>query len=147
MPLSRDEDLAKLIGSARTIAVVGLSDRPDRPSYGVARYMAERGWTVIGINPKLAGTELFGELVRARVSEIKEPVDIVDIFRRSEEAGTAVDEAIGAGARAVWLQLGVIDVAAAERAEAAGIPVVMDRCLKIDAARLGIVGPRRASTA
>ena len=136
MPLTNDQDIADLLGSARTIAVIGASDQPSRPSYGVAAFMAERGWRVLPVNPRITGEHIHGEYVWRELAQIGEPIDIVDIFRRPEEAGQAVDEAIAAGAKAVWLQLGVVNEAAARRAEDAGLKVVMDRCIKIDAARL-----------
>jgi predicted CoA-binding protein len=138
MPLTRDEDLAALLASARTIAVVGASDRPNRPSYGVMQFLSDRGWRVLPVNPRITGERIVGEYVWHDLGQIGEPIDIVDIFRRPEEAGEAVDQAIAAGARAVWMQLGVINEAAAARAEAAGLLVVVDRCIKIDAARLGV---------
>ncbi|MBA2704326.1 MAG: CoA-binding protein [Blastocatellia bacterium] len=108
------------------IAVVGLSSNPSRPSYGVASYMKRRDYKVIAVNPN--ETEVFGEKAYASLAEVPGKIDLVDIFRRSSEAGTAVDEAIAIGAKAVWLQEGVIDEAAAQRAAAAGLLVVMDRC-------------------
>ena len=138
MPLTQAEDIEELLRNARTIAMVGASDRPDRPSYGVMRFLQQQGYRVIPVNPQIAGTMLHGERVLARLSDIEEPIDIVDIFRRPQAAGEAVDEAIAAGAKAVWLQLGVINEAAADRAEAAGLKVVMDRCPKIDIMRLRI---------
>lgn len=139
--MDEDEVIAKLLGESRTIAVVGASDRPDRASFGVMRFLLERGWTVFPVNPNLAGGEILGQPVLASLADIGEPVDIVDIFRRSEEAGRSVDEAVAAGAKAVWLQLGVVNEAAAERAKAAGLQVVMDRCIKIEAADLGVSAP------
>ncbi len=140
MPIEDDASLSELLSTSRTIAVVGASDRPERASFGVMRFLLDRGWRVIPVNPRLEGREILEQPVKASLAEIGEAVDIVDIFRRSEEAGAAVDDAIAAGAKAVWLQLGVIDDRAADRAEAAGLKVVMDRCIKIDAARLGIAG-------
>jgi len=136
MPLDRAEDIAELLGQARTIAMVGASDRPNRASYGVMRFLQSRGYRVIPVNPQIAGEQLHGERVVASLADIGEPIDIVDIFRRPLAAGDAVDEAIAAGARAVWLQLGVVNEEAARRAEAAGLKVVMDRCPKIEIARL-----------
>ena len=138
MPIEDDEGLTDLLRSSRTIAVVGASDRPERASYGVMRFLLDRGWEVIPVNPRLAGQEIHGLPVQPSLASIGEPVDIVDVFRRSEEAGAIVDEAIAARAKAVWLQLGVYDDEAVARAEAAGLRAVADRCIKIDAARLGV---------
>jgi len=110
----------------RTIAVIGLSSDPWRPSNSVAEYMRRSGYRVIAVNPN--ETEVFGDRAYAHLSQVSEKVDLVDIFRRSDEAGSAVDDAIAAGAKAVWLQEGVIDNAAAQRALDAGLMVVMDRC-------------------
>jgi predicted CoA-binding protein len=138
MPLTRDEDIAALLRATRTIAMVGASDRPDRPSHGVMRFLQSRGYRVIPVNPQLAGQELLGERVVGSVAEAGPGIDMVDIFRRPQAAGEAVDEAIAAGARSVWLQIGVINEEAAGRAEAAGLQVVMDRCPKIEIPRLSI---------
>ena len=138
MPLTRDEDIRQLLEETRTIAMVGASDRPDRPSYGVMAYLQSRGYRVIPVNPQITGEHVHGEFVYRELSQIGEPIDIVDIFRRPIAAGEAVDEAIAAGAKAVWLQLGVINEEAAVRAEAAGLKVVMDRCPAIEIPRLGI---------
>ena len=138
MPLTRDEDIYELLAGARTIAMVGASDRPDRASYGVMKFLQDRGYRVIPVNPQITGQHLHGEFVWRELSQIGEPIDIVDIFRRPMAAGEAVDEAIAIGAKAVWLQLGVINGEAAERAEAAGLKVVMDRCPKIEIPRLGV---------
>ena len=138
MPLTRDEDIAELLMSARTIAMVGASDRPDRPSYGVMRFLQDHGYRVLPVNPQITGEHVLGEFVWRDLSQIGIPIDIVDIFRRPEAAGDAVDQAILAGAKAVWMQLGVINDEAAARAEAAGLKVVMDRCLKIEIMRLGL---------
>lgn len=140
MPLSRDEDIAELLTSARTIAVVGASDRPDRASYRVMKALQDHGYRVIPVNPQITGEHVLGEFVWRELAQIGVPIDIVDIFRRPEAAGEAVDQAIAVGAKAVWLQLGVINEEAAARAEAAGLTVVMDRCPKIEMARLGL-GP------
>jgi predicted CoA-binding protein len=138
VPLARDEDIAELLTSARTIAMVGASDRPNRPSYGVMRILQQHGYRVLPVNPQIAGESLHGEQVRRELSEIDVPIDIVDIFRRPDAAGEAVDEAIRVGAKAVWMQIGVINREAAARAEAAGLKVVMDRCPAIELRRLGI---------
>lgn len=141
MPLSHDDELRSLLGSVRRIAMVGASAKPDRPSYGVMRFLLDHGWQVIPVNPGLAGQSILGQPVVASLSDISPPVDMVDIFRSSEAAGEAVDDAIAHGARAVWLQLGVINHAAADRAEQAGLTVVMDHCPKIEVRRLGLSGP------
>ena len=138
MPLTRDEELAELLTNARTIAIVGASDRPDRPSYGVMKFLQNHGYRVLPVNPQITGEHLQGEFVWRELSQIGEPIDIVDIFRRSDAAGEAVDQAIAVGAKAVWMQLGVIDDAAAARAEAAGLKVVMNHCIKIELLRLRV---------
>ncbi|MFA6125206.1 CoA-binding protein [Sphingomonas sp.] len=138
MPLTQDADLRTLLQETRVIALVGASDRPDRPSYRVKRTLQEHGYRVIPVNPQITGEHVHGEFVFRDLSQIGESIDLVDIFRNSAAAGEAVDEAIAVGAKAVWLQLGVINEAAAERAEAAGLKVVMDRCPAIELPRLEI---------
>jgi predicted CoA-binding protein len=138
MPLERDEDIYDLLANSRTIAMIGASDRPDRPSYGVMAFLQRQGYRVIPVNPQITGEHIHGEYVWRELSQIGEPIDIVDIFRRPQAAGEAVDEAIAAGAKAVWLQIGVINEEAAARAEAAGLKVVMNRCPKIEIPRLGV---------
>jgi predicted CoA-binding protein len=131
MPLTADADIKALLEGARTIAMIGASDRPDRPSYGVMAKLQAHGYRV-------TGEHIHGEFVFRELSQLGDPIDIVDIFRNSAAAGEAVDQAIAAGAKAVWMQLGVINEAAAARAEAAGLKVVMDRCPAIDIPRLGV---------
>ena len=138
MPLTSNEDIADLLSNAKTIALVGASDRPDRASYGVMKYLQDHGYRVIPVNPQLTGEHVHGEFIWRELAQIGEPIDIVDIFRKSEDAGEIVDQAIAVGAKAVWMQLGVINAEAAARAEAAGLKVVMDRCPKIEIARLGV---------
>jgi len=138
MPLTRDEDIKALLEQTRTIALVGASDRPDRPSYGVMAFLQRQGYRVIPVNPQITGEHVHGEFVFRELSQIGEPIDLVDIFRRPLAAGEAVDEAIAVGAKAVWMQLGVINEEAAARAEAAGLKVVMDRCPAIEIPRLGV---------
>ncbi|SEJ33003.1 hypothetical protein SAMN05518849_10577 [Sphingobium sp. AP50] len=138
MPLTQAEDIATLLGETRTIALVGISDRPGRASYSVMAFLQDHGYRVLPVNPQIAGEHVHGEFVWGRLSDIGVPIDMVDIFRRSDVAGEAVDEAIAAGAKSVWMQIGVIDEAAAARAEAAGLKVVMDRCPAIEIPRLGI---------
>ena len=136
MPLTDAQDIADLLNETRTIALVGISDRPDRPSYGVMKTLQDHGYRVLPVNPQIAGEHVHGEFVWASLSDIGVPIDMVDIFRRSEAAGDAVDDAIAAGAKAVWMQLAVINEAAAARAEAAGLKVVMGRCPAIEIRRL-----------
>ncbi|MGN7158884.1 CoA-binding protein [Sphingomonas sp. SAFR-052] len=133
-----DDGIRKLLTEARTIALVGASDRPDRASYGVMAYLQRQGYRVIPVNPQITGEHLHGEFVFRDLGQIGERIDIVDIFRNSAAAGDAVDAAIAAGAKAVWMQLGVVNEAAAARAEAAGLQVVMDRCPAIEIPRLGV---------
>ena len=135
--MTTDAEIRDILTSVRRIAVVGWSPKPDRPSHGVAAFLAARGYHVIPVNPGQAGQTALGEAVRATLAEAG-PVDMVDIFRRSEEAGAVVDEAIAIGAKVIWMQLGVLDRAAADRARAAGLMVVMDRCPAIEIPRLGL---------
>ena len=138
MPITADADIKALLESARTIALVGASDRPDRPSYRVMATLQRHGYRVIPVNPQITGEHIHGEFVFRDLHQLGDEIDIVDIFRRSDAAGEVVDQAIAIGAKAVWMQLGVIDQAAAARAEAAGLKVVMDRCPAIDLPRLGV---------
>lgn len=138
MPLTTDAEIAELLAGTRVIAMVGASDRPDRPSYGVMQFLQDHGYRVMPVNPQITGETIHGEFVWRDLSQIGEPIDMVDIFRRPQAAGEAIDEAIAAGAKSVWMQLGVINEEAAARAEKAGLKVVMDRCPKIEIARLGL---------
>lgn len=133
--MNEPETIKRILGECRTIAVIGLSSDPRRASHGVAAYMKRSGYRVIPVNPY--ETEVLGEKAYAHLSEVPFKVDLVDIFRRSDKAGEAVDDAIASGASAVWLQEGVIDGAAAERAEQAGLLVVMDRCWLTEKYRYG----------
>ena len=146
MPLTFDADIAQLLRETRTVALVGISDRPTRPSYGVMQFLQDHGYRVFPVNPQITGEHVHGEYVWRELAQIGEPIDLVDIFRRSEDAGEAVDQAIAVGAKAVWMQLGVLNEAAAARAEAAGLKVVMDRCPAIDIPRLGIERIEPAAT-
>src|SRR3954463_7493099 len=145
MPLTRDEDIAELLRNARTIAGVGASDRPDRPSYGVMKFLMDWGYRVIPVNPQITGEHVLGEFVWRELAQIGVPIDVVDIFRRPEAAAEAVEQAIFVGAKAVWMQIGVINEEAAARAEAAGLKVVMGRCPHIEIPRLRV--PRIAAQA
>jgi predicted CoA-binding protein len=138
MPLTTDAEIRDLLAQTRTVAMIGASDRPDRPSWDVMRFLQSWGYRVIPVNPQITGEHVHGEYVWRELAQIGEPIDMVDIFRRPQAAGEAVDEAIAAGAKSVWLQMGVINHEAAARAEAAGLKVVMDRCPKIDLPRLGV---------
>jgi len=129
-----DDDIRYALEQTRTWAVVGCSPDPGRDSHRIAALLQRRGFRVIPVNP--AASEILGERCYASVTEIGEPVDVVDVFRRSSEAGAHVDEAVEIGARVVWMQLGVIDEAAAARAREAGLRVVMDRCPAIELPRL-----------
>ena len=138
MPLTRDEEIADLLTKARTIAVVGASDRPNRPSYAVMKFLQDWGYRVLPVNPQITGEHVLGEFVWRELAQIGIPIDIVDIFRRPQMALEAVEQAIFVGARAVWMQIGVVNVEAAAKAEANGLKVVMDRCPKIEIPRLRI---------
>lgn len=138
MPLTTDEDIRALLTEARTIALVGASDRPDRPSYGVMKRLQDHGYRVIPVNPQITGEHVHGEFVFRELGQLGDSIDIVDIFRRSDAVEPIVEEAIAIGAKAIWMQLGVVNEAAAARAEAAGVKVVMDRCPAIEIPRLGI---------
>ena len=126
MEINSSEAIKKILEDCRTIAVVGLSSSPARASNGVAGYMKRQGYKIIPVNPK--EEQVLGEQSYPTLADVPIKIDLVDVFRRSEEAGKVVDEAIKVGAKAVWLQEGVIDNAAAERAQEAGLLVVMDRC-------------------
>jgi predicted CoA-binding protein len=125
--LVEEAQIAKILASAKTIAVVGLSSKPWRPSFGVSAYMQKQGYHIIPVNPNVG--EALGESSYQRLDDVPEPIDIVNIFRRSEEVGPIVDAAIRLGARCIWMQEGVVDHEAAARAEAAGLDVVVNRCI------------------
>lgn len=119
---------SKILRQSETIAIVGLSPDPERPSYGVASFLKEKGYRILPVNP--SEEEILGEKSYPDLSSIPEPIDTVDIFRKSEAVPLIVEEAIRAGAKAVWMQEGVINEEAAENARKAGLMVVMDRCMK-----------------
>lgn len=143
--MTDSSSITDLLKSARTIAVVGLSAHQDRPSFEVAKYLQQKGYRIIPINPTYAGTHILGEhcystltLAAQTVSAEVGKIDIVDCFRRSEFIGPIVDEAVAVGAGCIWMQLGVVNDDAAAQAKAAGLRVVMDKCIKIEhAAHLG----------
>lgn len=128
--------IREILDGVKTVALVGASPNWNRPSYFVMKYLQAKGYRVLPVNPGVAGQEILGETVHASLKELPEPVDMVDIFRNSEAAGAIADDAVAIGAKVVWMQLSVRNDAAAERAEAAGLKVVMDRCPKIEFARL-----------
>ena len=129
-----DRAIRQILETAKTVAIVGLSDKPDRDSYKVAKYLQEHGYRIIPVNPTVS--EVLGEKSYASVTDIPEQVDIVDVFRKPDAVLPVVQEAIDAGAATLWLQLGVVNQEAADKAEAAGLQVVMDRCMKIEHGRL-----------
>ncbi len=133
-----DSYLRDILTGARTIAVVGASPRAHRPSHRVMAYLQQQGYRTIPVNPNAAGAKINGEVCYATLAEVPEPIDMVDVFRRTEAAGGVADEAVAAGAAVVWMQLGVRDDAAAARAEARGLRVVMNRCPAIEIPRLGL---------
>ena len=122
-----DNEIAKLLRRANTIAVVGLSDSPWRPSFGVTQYMKGQGYHIIPVNPNIR--ESLGEAAYERLEDVPQKIDVVNIFRRSEYVGEVVDSAIKLGVQWIWMQEGVVDDDAAARAEAAGIGVIMNRCI------------------
>ncbi len=131
------EDIRRIMTETKRIAVVGASDKPHRPSYGVLGYLVDQGYDVTAVNPGLAGKKIQERPVVASLEEAG-PLDMVDIFRASDQVAPVVDEAIRLGAKTVWMQLGVIDEASAARAREAGLTVVMDRCPAIEGPMLGM---------
>ena len=131
-----DDYIRSILENVRTIAMVGASSNTVRPSYFVLKYLLEKGYRVFPVNPGHAGKEFLGQTVYASLSDIPDPVDMVDIFRNAQAAGPITDEAIAIGAKIVWMQLSVRNDEAAARAEAAGLKVVMNRCPKIEYGRL-----------
>ena len=137
LDLAYPDDLLRcVLRTVRTIAMLGASAKPERPSNGVMRFLQQRGYRVVPVNPGIAGRMLHGERVHARLADIEEEIDMVDVFRNRAALGAAAEEAIAIGAKVLWLQLGLVDEAAAARAAAAGLTVIMDRCPAIEVPRL-----------
>lgn len=133
-----DQTIREVLTRIQRIALVGASDRPERPSYGVMKYLLDQGYEVIPVSPKLAGKTLLGQQAYASLADVPGKIDMVDVFRNSEAAWGVAQEAIAVGAKTLWLQLGVINEQAAVLAQDAGMTVIMDRCPKIEIPRLGI---------
>ncbi|MES2297346.1 MAG: CoA-binding protein [Pseudomonadota bacterium] len=135
--------VAQILEQSKTIAVVGLSPKAQRASFGVAQYMQEQGYRILPVNPSYAGAQILGETVHASLAEAAaalapgQRIDIVDCFRKAEDIGTVAEQAIAVGACCLWMQLGIVNMQAAALAEQAGLDVVMDRCIKVDHAMLG----------
>jgi len=130
-----EDRIERILGEAKTVAVVGISDKPDRPSHVVAKYLKERGYRIIPVNPMIR--EVLGERAHGSLSDVRSGVDVVDVFRRSEDVPPVAEEAVRIGARFFWMQEGVVSDRACEILDAAGIPWVMDRCMKKELAKRG----------
>jgi predicted CoA-binding protein len=134
--ITSDVKLRDLLKSTRTIALVGASPKPNRPSHGVMAFLQRSGYRVIPVNPSVAGTTILGETVVASLADIKEPIDMVDVFRRAEDTPQVAQEAVAAGAKSLWLQLGIASDESARIATEGGLDVVMNRCTAIEVGRL-----------
>ena len=140
MPFTRDQDIADLLRKTRTIALVGASEKPERPSHGVMRFLLDEGYDVYPVNPGLAGQTLHGREVYSSLRDVPVDIDMIDVFRQPRFLRGIVEAAVDVGASAIWTQLGVVDERAAAEAERAGIDVVQDRCPKIEIPRLRAAG-------
>lgn len=136
-----DQTIRDVLTSTKRIALVGASDRPERPSYGVMKYLLDQGYDVVPVSPKLAGKTLLGQTAFGSLAEVPGKVDMVDVFRNSEAAWGVAQEAIAIGAKTLWLQMGVVNEQAAVLARDAGMTVIMDRCPKMEIPRLGLTKP------
>jgi len=134
-----DEVLKEILTEVKSIALIGASKNPERPSYRVMKFLISQGYDLYPVNPGLAGKKLLGRKVYASLSDIPLPIDMVDIFRKSEAVGPIVDEAIKTGAKIIWMQLGVINEPAAKTAQQAGLKVIMNHCPAIEIPRLGLL--------
>lgn len=134
----KPSDIENILKTTRTIALVGASDKPDRPSYRVMDYLLKQGYEVIPVSPKVAGKTLLGQQGYATLAEVPKKIDMVDVFRNSEAAWGVAQDAIAVGAKTLWMQLGVINEQAAVLAQNAGLSVVMDKCPAIEIPRLGL---------
>jgi len=135
--LTSDADISRLLTATRTIALVGASPKPNRPSYGVMAALQRAGYRVIPVNPAAAGQSILGEKVRDSLADIGEPIDMVDVFRRAEDTPEVARDAVAVGAKSLWLQLDIVSDAAARIALAGGLDVVMDRCTAVEVERMG----------
>ena len=139
MPLQHPEEIRRILSEVRTIALVGASEKPHRASHEVMAYLQGRGYRIIPVNPRLAGTTLLGETVYPDLASVPAKLDMVDLFLAPERTDAVIDAAIDRSIPVIWMQLGVINAEGAERAEDAGLRVVMDRCPKIEIPRLGLL--------
>lgn len=136
-----DQTIRDVLTSTKRIALVGASDRPERPSYYVMKYLLDQGYEVVPVSPKLAGKTLLGQTAYGSLAEVPGKVDMVDVFRNAEAAWGVAQEAIAIGAKTLWLQMGVVNEQAAVLAQDAGMTVIMDRCPKMEIPRLGLTKP------
>jgi len=141
MAIENDQNLREILTSVRTIALVGASEKTNRPSHEVMEFLQHRGYRVIPVNPRLAGKQVLGETVYADLASLPEPVDMAELFLAPERTDAVIDQAIAENIPVLWLQIGVINEVGAARAETAGLKVVMDRCPKQEIPRLGISTP------